>query len=100
MIDIWDLTDRTHEPHLTVSAAAAAVTSIEFHMASNRQLLAIGDDQGTVHVMEVPRNLRRATSNERQLAQSFFLREQQRVEWVQSRSALRAEHAEAGELPS
>ena len=27
-----------------------------------RQLLAVGDDQGTVHVMDVPRNLRRMAS--------------------------------------
>ena len=85
-IDIWDFNDRSHEPSMTISATAASVTSMEFHHASaNRQLLAVGDDQGTVHVMEVPRNLRRAAANEKAFAHSFFVREERRVEWVEQR---------------
>ena len=38
---------------------------MQFQSSMNRQLLAVGDDQGTVHVMEVPRILRRASAAER-----------------------------------
>ena len=85
LMDVWDLIDRSHEPSMTVSVSPTSVTSIEFlptHSAQ-RQLLAVGDDQGTVHVLEVPRNLRRAANNEKQFAQNFFAREESRVEYMQ-----------------
>ena len=94
MIDIWDLLDRSHEPSMTVAVTPAVVTSMEFTSSANRQLLAVGDDQGTVHVMEVPRNLRRAANNEKQFAANFFAREERRVEYVQRRLEARA--AEGG----
>ncbi len=95
-IDVWDLNDRSHEPSMTVSATPGAVTSMEFHVASpSRQLLAIGDDQGTVHVMEVPRNLRRAVNNEKQFASNFFAREEKRVAYVQRRKEIRAAEKDA-----
>jgi len=84
-IDIWDLLDRSHEPSMTVNVTSAAVTSMQFHASANRQLLAVGDDQGTVHVMEVPRILRRAANNEKTFTQTFFDREVKRVEYGQRR---------------
>ena len=87
MVDIWDLLDRSHEPSMTVAVTPAEVTSMEFQVSTTRQLLAVGDDQGTVHVMEVPRNLRRAAANEKTFAANFFSREEKRVEYVQRRSA-------------
>jgi len=95
-IDIWDLNDRSHEPSMTVAATPGAITSMEFHMTSaSRQLLAVGDDQGTVHVMEVPRNLRRAVANEKQFATNFFEREQKRVEYVRRRKEQAADEKDA-----
>ena len=80
----------------TVAVTAAEVTSMEFTSSANRQLLAVGDDQGTVHVMEVPRNLRRAASNEKQFAANFFAREEKRVEYVQRRIEARKEEGAGG----
>ena len=103
MIDIWDLLDRSHEPSMTVAVTPALVTTLEFTLSGARQLLAVGDDQGTVHVMEVPRNLRRAANNEKAFAGNFFAREEKRVEYVQQRSEALAEGggggAEAGGAP-
>merc|ERR1719316_2022061 len=96
MIDIWDLLDRSHEPSMTVAVTAAEVTSMEFTSSANRQLLAVGDDQGTVHVMEVPRNLRRAANNEKHFAGNFFAREEKRVEYVQRRIEQRKEEGSGG----
>ena len=84
-IDIWDLNDRTHEPSVSVTATSAAVASMEFQTSAQRQMLAVGDDQGTVRVMEVPRNLRRAANNELKFATNFFSREEKRVKYVQRR---------------
>jgi len=90
-IDIWDLLDRSHEPSMTVNITSAAVTSMQFHASANRQLLAVGDDQGTVHVMEVPRILRRAANNEKTFTLTFFEREVKRVEYGQRRVEERKE---------
>lgn len=94
-IDIWDLLDRSHEPSMSVNITSAAVTSMKFHVSASRQLLAVGDDQGTVHVMEVPRNLRRAANNEKSFALNFFVREEKRVEYMQRRFEMRAEEGVA-----
>ena len=46
-----------------------------------------------MHVLEVPRNLRRAATNEKQFAQNFFSREESRVEYMRRAGA---EDAEGG----
>ena len=89
-IDVWDLLDRSHEPSMSVSITSAAVTSMQFHNQANKQLLAVGDDQGTVHVMEVPRNLRRMANAEKNFTSNFFEREEKRVEYVQQREEQRS----------
>ena len=76
---------------MTVNVTSAAVTSMQFQSSMNRQLLAVGDDQGTVHVMEVPRILRRAANNEKTFTHTFFEREVKRVEYGQRRSEQRKE---------
>ena len=68
---------------MSISVSPTSVTSMEFLTQGQRQLLAVGDDQGTVHVLEVPRNLRRAANNEKQFAANFFMREEKRVEYLQ-----------------
>ena len=92
-IDVWDLLDRSHEPSMSVTIGGTAVTSMQFQ--GNGQLLAVGDDQGTVHVMEVPRNLRRAANNEKAITLAFFEREVKRVEYAVQRFAERTAEAAA-----
>ena len=57
------------------------------------QILAVGDDQGTAHILEVPRNLRRAANNEKAFTQNFFEREVKRVAYQARRGEVRAEEA-------
>merc|ERR1711988_1569459 len=76
---------------MSVNITSAAVTSMQFQSSINRQLLAVGDDQGTVHVMEVPRILRRAANNEKTFTITFFEREVKRVEYGQRRVEQRKE---------
>jgi len=94
-IDVWDLLDRAHEPSMSVNITSASITSMHFHSTNTKQLLAVGDDQGTVHVMEVPRNLRRAANNEKSFTLNFFEREVKRVNYVQQREVVRKEQAAA-----
>ena len=50
---------------------------------------------GTVHVLEVPRLLRRAANNEKMFTYTFFDREVKRVEYVGQRLEVRKEELAA-----
>lgn len=52
-----------------------------------QQLVAIGDQIGNLHIMEIPRTLSRATSGERQTMEAYFKRESERVKAIRSSSA-------------
>ena len=92
-VDIWDLTDRSHEPSLTQTITSAAVTSIQFWTAgkssksskSAQHLVAIGDAHGTLHVKEVTRALARPVSKEEEIVEGLFEREVKRVAYVKKR---------------
>ena len=92
-VDVWDLNDRSHEPFLSVAVTSAAITTLHIHTAGTKQLLAVGDDLAALHVMEVPRSLRRRTNSEKDQMTSFLAREQRRVEYVQKRAGARGETA-------
>jgi WD40 repeat protein len=79
-LQIWDFTDSSYRPSVELKAAHTRVTSMEFLRPSGmtpprQQLLAIGDQSGTLHVFEIPRALIRPAHNERQLMVSLIDRE-------------------------
>jgi len=93
-VDVWDLADRSHEPSTTFNVVGgASVTSLAMFSQQSTQLLAAGDDQGTLHVLEIPRNLRRAPSAEKTAIEQFFVREVERVHYVHQRLAEREKDA-------
>lgn len=65
-IDIWDLMDKSHLPSLTQNVSSSPITTMEFLPSSREQaqLLAIGDSQGRLHILEVPRSLARKVPEE------------------------------------
>lgn len=96
-IEVWDLTDQSHRPSATVPVASCAITSMEFWPDTDpkhQQLLAVGDANGNLHVLDVPRNLRRRVTNEEGSMKSFFLREVSRVAYVEQRMVTRAAERE------
>eukprot|EP01116_Phalansterium_solitarium_P006606 TRINITY_DN1892_c0_g3_i2.p1 TRINITY_DN1892_c0_g3~~TRINITY_DN1892_c0_g3_i2.p1 ORF type:complete len:826 (+),score=283.39 TRINITY_DN1892_c0_g3_i2:183-2660(+) len=111
-VDIWDLLDKSHVPSLT-QHVCSCVTTMEFlpnkpqadnAQANNQQdtsmqLLAVGDAQGRLHILEVPRNLAQKVgqkTSEKVMLQNFFKREENRVAYVERRRALEAPTAAAG----
>ncbi|PFX30161.1 Dynein intermediate chain 2, axonemal [Stylophora pistillata] len=89
-VDVWDLLDRSHEPSLTQNVTAAPITTISPHQVSSKQqLLAVGDSMGTLHVMEVPWNLRHPSANEANAMENFFEREVKRLAFVEERMKIR-----------
>lgn len=68
------------------AAAGAATTSGGASLNVKQQLVAIGDQIGNLHILEVPRTLARASSGERPAMEAYFKRESERMKAVRSGS--------------
>lgn len=91
-VDVWDLIDQAHVPTMTQLVAAGAVTSMEFPPSAEHYVggdkggkggsasnqLVVGDEQGTLHLLELPKNLVRLQPSERAWVESFFKLEAER----------------------
>lgn len=89
-VDVWDLLDKSHEPFLTQSVTPVSVVSVFPHqISSKQQFLAAGDEVGTLHIMEVPWNLRTASTNELSIVEHYLEREANRLMYVDNRQTSR-----------
>ncbi|KAJ1568341.1 WD repeat-containing protein 63 [Nowakowskiella sp. JEL0078] len=93
-IEVWDLVDRSHVASCVQNVSSIAISSMSIHhygkFHTYHQFIAAGDDQGTLHILEVPRNLIRQTKNEKSIVRTFFDREVRRLNYVTSRKQQRA----------
>lgn len=82
-VDVWDLLDKTHEPSLTQSVSPAPITNIyPYQVTQKQQLLAVGDNSGTLHILEVPWSLRQPTAGELNSMTNYIEREVKRRGFV------------------
>eukprot|EP00026_Physarum_polycephalum_P002615 Phypoly_transcript_02622.p1 GENE.Phypoly_transcript_02622~~Phypoly_transcript_02622.p1 ORF type:complete len:855 (+),score=165.96 Phypoly_transcript_02622:154-2718(+) len=85
-MDVWDLMDKAHIPTMSQQVAPCALASMQFPPADMPPTLkqtnqvVVGDSAGTLHLLEVPKNLVRQAPNERGLVDVFLKREQARIE--------------------
>ena len=85
-IDVWDLLDKSHEPFLTQNVTPVPVISVVTHsITSKQQLLAAGDEVGTLHIMEVPWTLRQSPHNELNIIENYLEREASRLQFIENR---------------
>lgn len=93
-LDIWDLLDQTHKHSSNVPIASSlALSSLAFWTTTStstnlakRQLLAAGDTDGNLHILEIPRNLSRGPANEVSLmSQAFIAREHAKMTYLAQR---------------
>ena len=97
-VDVWDLTDSSYRPATRLMVAPTKITSMRFlenEPNPKRQLLAVGDKLGNLHVFDVPRGLWRVSPGEEAAMSQFVQAEVDRMDYVEQRSAIRAEEAEA-----
>jgi hypothetical protein len=87
-VDVWDFTDQSHMPSMTAPVASSKITSMSFRDGS---ILAVGDEKGNLHIVEMPRTLRKKVGNEGVLIENFFDSEDRRVKYVAARMAIRGE---------
>ncbi|CAF2319241.1 unnamed protein product [Rotaria sp. Silwood2] len=91
-IDIWDIIDRTHGPSFSQSISSSAVNFLNIKVISSKQqLLAAGDSNGTLHILEVPWALRQPVNQELNLVTNYLERETERRGFVKHRWDLREE---------
>ncbi|XP_024543144.1 WD repeat-containing protein 63 [Selaginella moellendorffii] len=93
-IEVWDLIDHSHQPSALASIGSCQVTSMEFWPLQSPQMLAVGDIQGILHIMEIPRRLRRMVHREKSMVRKFLDRQQAWVEDVESREKERLQEIE------
>ncbi|KAI9089425.1 WD40-repeat-containing domain protein [Phlyctochytrium arcticum] len=93
-IEVWDLLDRSHSPSSVQNISGSPISSMSIRQypvksLTHNQFIAAGDDEGTLHILEVPRNLTRPNKNEFAFVRSFFDREVRRLGYVRSRKEFR-----------
>ncbi|KAJ3055753.1 WD repeat-containing protein 63 [Rhizophlyctis rosea] len=94
-VEIWDLLDRSHLPSTVQNISSIPVSYMAIHQyptksQTHNQFIAAGDDEGTLHILEVPRNLIKPSKNEKSFVRAFFDREVRRLAYVQQRKVFRA----------
>nr|XP_021149871.1 WD repeat-containing protein 63 isoform X1 [Columba livia] len=75
-IDIWDLLKKTYEPSQFQSVSESMITFISPWIASpNQHFLAVSDDLGVLHVLEICQTLSQPSENEHDTILDYFERE-------------------------
>jgi len=102
-VDVWDFTDSSNRPSATLMTTPSRITSMEFltgkTAGKGQQLLAVGDVVGSLHVLDVPRNLWKAVNNEESIMLNFVNREVKRMGFSEERNKAReVEYAKASKV--
>lgn len=93
-IEVWDLLDKSHLPSSVQNVSSVGISSMAIKQYSgkgqtNHQFIAAGDDEGTLHILEIPRNLIKPSKNEKAAVKSFFEREARRLQYTKERTNIR-----------
>ncbi|XP_056353805.1 dynein axonemal intermediate chain 3 isoform X2 [Oenanthe melanoleuca] len=74
-IDIWDLVKKTHEPSHFQNISKSIITFISPSSASEQHFLAVSDNLGVLHILEICQTLCQPLSNEHANILDYFKRE-------------------------
>ncbi|XP_069497800.1 dynein axonemal intermediate chain 3 [Ambystoma mexicanum] len=89
-VDIWDLLEKTHEASQTQNISTTIITCIRPWVFSSKQhFLALSDDNGTLHILEIPWTLRNPSHHELSIVQHYFEREVKHLEFWEQRKTFR-----------
>nr|XP_025038962.1 WD repeat-containing protein 63 isoform X3 [Pelodiscus sinensis] len=98
-IDIWDLLEKTHEPSQTQNISISMITCIKPWIISSKQhFLAVSDDFGTLHILEISWTLSHPSSNEHASVFHYFEREIKHLDFFEQRQEFRAKERKELEL--
>ncbi|KAI8930261.1 WD40-repeat-containing domain protein [Entophlyctis helioformis] len=94
VLEVWDLLDTSHAPSTTQNITSTAISNLQIHQyggksSTGQQFIAAGDDAGTLHILEIPRNLQKQSKNEKSVISAFFEREGRRLAYSNGRKQQR-----------
>lgn len=113
-LNIWDFLDQSHKPALTYIVGAKPLSYIKFHDYQPHSLVnislqtrvkfnllggggvthqAVGDVDGTVHILELPYTLWKKIGDEEKTMNEFWKREVSRVKYFKKRFEIREDQA-------
>ncbi|XP_071773409.2 dynein axonemal intermediate chain 3 [Centroberyx gerrardi] len=91
-IEVWDLLEKTHEPLQVHSITTARITCMKPWIFSHKlHFLAVSDDLGMLHILEIPWTLHSGSSNERLNVRKYFEAEVDRLLYFSKREDIWAQ---------
>lgn len=75
MMDVWDYFSKQNEVAFSYKVGDATLSSVSFSRGHASQMISVGDESGTVSLLELSESLTAPQSNERQAMSGMFQRE-------------------------
>ncbi|CAD8192077.1 unnamed protein product [Paramecium pentaurelia] len=91
-LDVWDMLDQSHKWTIQFQVVACAITSLKFN-DNMAHIVAVGDSDGTLHLLEFPQSLCKDQGNEVKAMRLFWEREVKRVNYYSERFKIREQQA-------
>lgn len=92
-IDIWDFMDQSHKWNMQYSVGSVGISSMRFH-ENNANILAVGSQEGSLHILELPFTLTRKIGDEDKTMSEFWNREIESVQYFNTRFEKRYEESQ------
>ena len=83
-IDIWDFMDQSHKWTMQYSVTSIGLSCMKFH-ENNPNIMAVGSQEGTLHILELPFTLVRKIGDEDKSMNEFWNREIESVAYFGKR---------------
>ncbi|EFC47301.1 hypothetical protein NAEGRDRAFT_57343 [Naegleria gruberi] len=102
-IEVWDFLDKSHDcsmvSHFSISQQNVPLTELKFRSGTgvgklSFQFIAVGTQNGSLSVVEVPKNLIRPLPDEEKLVRNLFNREHEKVLYFKERWKIREKEGE------
>ena len=93
LLDIWDFVDQSHKCTIQYAVTSIGIASLKFHNSLDH-VLAVGDQEGTLHILELPFTLVRKIGDEDKSMDEFWEREMERVVYFNKQFQIREEEAQ------
>lgn len=92
-IDIWDFMDQSHKWNMQYSVGSVGISFMKFH-DYNPNILSVGSQEGSLHILELPFTLVRKIGDEDKTMNEFWNREIDSVKYFNNRFEKRFEESQ------
>ncbi|CAL8256747.1 unnamed protein product [Merluccius merluccius] len=91
-MEVWDLLEKSHEPSEVQNITTHSITCIKPRLFSSKlHFLALSDDLGTVHILQIPWTLYNSSRNEKVSMGKYFEKELERLLYFMKRREMRGQ---------